>query len=467
MPRQHFFEFGRAQLAPLDLDLGDLRLLRQHRRFDFAERQLHRTTDRKARLRSPRKTKGGRRPNRLRHSGPTIAAARLNFRVQARNRDGEVLVLFLWLGYRFVMDRELRDAIKGRGAVSNAGGRYEPTVSEAVDDGWAQATDETDPPPLETVLIKETSRSIITTNDSPDVGFDRSINPYRGCEHGCIYCYARPAHAYAGLSSGLDFETRIFFKPDAARLLEAAFAKKSYVPRSIALGSNTDPYQPSERKLQITRGLLQVFAKWNHPLSIVTKNALVLRDLDLLGELAAKNLVGVAVSVTTLDRGLARTMEPRASTPAKRLEAIAALSRAGVPVTVMAAPMIPALNDHELERILEAAAQAGAKHAAMVFVRLPREIADLFQEWLHAHVPDRAERVMSLIRQSRGGAAYESNWGVRMTGTGPYAETLQQRFEIARRKFGLDAEWKRSDTSLFRAPPSADAATVRQLDLFG
>jgi DNA repair photolyase len=361
------------------------------------------------------------------------------------------------------MDRQEREAIKGRGAVSNAGGRYERHASEAIDDGWARTADEIDPPPLDTVLIKETSRSIIATNDSPDIGFDKSINPYRGCEHGCIYCYARPAHAYAGLSPGLDFETKIFFKPDAARLLEAAFAKKSYVPTSIALGSNTDPYQPSERKLQITRSLLQVFLKWNHPLSIVTKNALILRDLDLLQPLAERNLVNVAISVTTLDRDLARTMEPRASTPGKRIDAIRALSAAGVPVTVMTAPMIPALNDHELESILETAAEAGAKNAAMVFVRLPREIADLFQEWLAANAPDRAERVMSLIRQSRGGAAYESSWGVRMTGTGPYAQALQQRFDIARRKFGLDSAWRRGDASQFKPPPEKQAA---QLDLF-
>lgn len=366
------------------------------------------------------------------------------------------------------MDRQERDLIKGRGAVSNAGGRFERQVSEAVDDGWVRAIDETDPPPLETLLIKETSRSIITTNDSPDIGFDKSINPYRGCEHGCIYCYARPAHAFAGLSPGLDFETKIFFKPDAARLLEAAFAKKSYVPTSIALGSNTDPYQPSERKLRITRSLLQVFLKWNHPLSIVTKNALVLRDLDLLEPLAAKNLVNVAVSVTTLDRDLARTMEPRASTPGNRIEAIRALTAAGVPVTVMAAPMIPSLNDHELESILDTAAQAGAKNAAMVFIRLPREIADLFQEWLAAHAPDRAERVMKLIREARGGAAYESSWGVRMTGTGPYAQALQQRFEIARKKFGLNAEWRPSDSSQFKRPEDVKtAAASRQLDLFG
>ncbi len=341
---------------------------------------------------------------------------------------------------------------KGRGAVSNATGRFEPERRVLTDDGWGAA----DLPamPLDTIFARDTAKTIITRNDSPDVPFERSINPYRGCEHGCVYCFARPTHAYLGLSPGLDFESRIFVKEDAPRLLAAELASPSYVCKTITLGANTDPYQPGERRLGLTRRIIEVLRDFRHPLCIVTKSALVQRDIDLLAPMAAERLAAVAVSLTTLDRALARRLEPRAATPERRLDTITALSQAGIPVAVLASPMIPALNDAELERILEAAAAAGADSASYILLRLPLELAPLFEEWLATHVPDKAKHVMSLIRQSRGGKAYDSQWGTRMRGTGPYADMLRIRFERARRRFGLErGRAFQFDTTSFRRPP--------------
>ncbi|HYH21972.1 MAG TPA: PA0069 family radical SAM protein [Azospirillum sp.] len=347
---------------------------------------------------------------------------------------------------------ELPDRVtKGRGAVSNRSGRFERATRVAIDDGWGSALDE-ELPPLRTTLTVDTSRSVITYNRSPDIPFDRSINPYRGCEHGCVYCFARPTHAYLGLSPGLDFETRLFHKPDAPKLLVKELRAKGYVAEPIALGTNTDPYQPVERQLSITRRILEVLDGCNHPAGLVTKSALVLRDLDVLSRMAARNLVHVCVSVTTLDRRLARALEPRASTPARRLDAIRRLSAAGVRVTVMASPMIPGLTDHELETILETAADAGAKGAAYILLRLPHEIGGLFEEWLHAHAPDRARRVLSLIRQCRGGALYDAQFGRRMTGDGPYAELLRRRFHAACDRLGLGGRSPPLDLTQFRRP---------------
>jgi len=351
------------------------------------------------------------------------------------------------------MDEVLADLPrKGRGAVSNATGRFEPERRVLTDDGWGNA----DAPalPLDTTFTRDTAKTIIARNDSPDVPFEQSVNPYRGCEHGCVYCFARPTHAYLGLSPGLDFESRIFVKEDAPRLLAAELANPSYVCKSITLGANTDPYQPGERRFGLTRRIIEVLRDFRHPLCIVTKSALVQRDIDLLAPMAAERLAAVAVSLTTLDRGLARRLEPRAATPERRLETIAALSRAGIPVAVLASPMIPALNDAELERILEAASSAGASSANYILLRLPLELAPLFEEWLAAHAPDKAGHVMSLIRQSRGGKAYDAQWGTRMRGTGAYAEMLRIRFERARRRYGLDRgrAWQ-LDTTRFRRPP--------------
>ena len=290
---------------------------------------------------------------------------------------------------------------KGRGAISNPDGRFEAFRRVAVDDGWARAgadeEEEQDAPGPATTLSPDASRSIIARNDSPDIPFDRSINPYRGCEHGCVYCYARPTHGWLGLSAGLDFETRIFFKPDAARLLRAELARPGYRPAPIAFGTNTDPYQPAERGLRITRALLELLAEHDHPVTIVTKSALVLRDADILGPMSRRRMARVFLSVTTLDRGLARRLEPRASSPARRLEAIAGLAAAGVDVGVMAAPLIPALTDHELEPLLEAAARAGARSAGYTMLRLPHEVKDLFREWLEAHEPLKAARVLARV----------------------------------------------------------------------
>ncbi len=347
---------------------------------------------------------------------------------------------------------------KGRGAVTNRSGRFETLRVEPFDDGWE---DEPLPPPRTTVQ-RDAARRVLSRNDSPDVPFEVSVNPYRGCEHGCIYCYARPTHAYLGLSPGLDFETRLFFKPDAARLLENELRAPGYRPAVIALGANTDPYQPVERTHEVTRRILEVLSACDHPATVVTKSNLVLRDLDILSAMARRNLVQVMVSVTTLDRGLARTMEPRAPTPARRLDAIRGLSEAGVPAGVLAAPMIPALNDPELEAILKAAADAGARSAGYVLVRLPLELKELFGEWLEAHRPLRARRVLNAIRDTRGGDLNSSDFGERMRGTGPYADMIAQRYRSACRRFGLDERGASLDLSRFRPPKRAGD----QLDLF-
>ncbi|MBB4191706.1 DNA repair photolyase [Rhizobium aethiopicum] len=326
------------------------------------------------------------------------------------------------------------DRRRGRGAGLNPTGRFEALQRETFDDGW-QTLEEL--PPFKTEVQIEKPRTAITRNESPDLSFDRSINPYRGCEHGCIYCFARPTHAYMGLSAGLDFETKLFAKPDAAKLLERELAKPGYKVRVIAIGTNTDPYQPIEKEWRIMRGILEVLNKANHPVSIVTKSAMILRDLDILQEMARKNLVRVGISVTTLDRKLARAMEPRAATPPRRLETIHALSEAGIQTAVMAAPLIPALNDHELERILESAKAAGAAEASYVILRLPLEVSPLFRDWLLQHYPDRYRHVMSLVRSMRGGKDYDAEFGKRMKGAGPYAWQIARRFEMAAKRFEL------------------------------
>jgi DNA repair photolyase len=348
----------------------------------------------------------------------------------------------------------------GRGARSNATGRYESLTREGFDDGWTELDEE--PKKLRTVLHLERARRIITTNDSPDIGFDQSINPYRGCEHGCIYCYARPAHAYVGFSPGLDFESQLFFKPEAAQLLAKELSRKGYRPRPIHIGGNTDPYQPIERTLRITRQVIEVLDRFNHPFSIITKNAMITRDLDLMAPMAERRLVHAAVSVTTLERRLARAMEPRAATPERRLEAIAKLSQAGVPCAVSVAPVIPGLNDHEIEAILERAAKAGAAGAHFTVLRLPLEIKDLFREWLESERPDRASRVMSLVRQMRGGKDYDPQWNSRMSGEGPIADLIGARFRAARKRLGLDGERLSLDVGQFRVPPNSGD----QMDLF-
>ncbi len=352
--------------------------------------------------------------------------------------------------------------LKGRGASSNRSGRYEREAREAFDDGWESAAEPL-PGAHRTQVGVDQSRKVIARNDSPDIGFDRSINPYRGCEHGCVYCFARLTHAYLGLSPGLDFETRIFVKPDAARALRAELAQPRYRPDCLVLGANTDPYQPIERKLEVTRQILEVLAEAHHPVSIVSKSDLILRDLDILAPMAAKGLVSVLISVTTLDRGLARTMEPRAATPKRRLAAIEGLAKAGVPVGTLFAPVIPAINDAELEAVLTAAKEAGAEHAGYVLLRLPLELKELVEEWLDTHYPDRKKRVLDLLRQARGGRLYDSRFGYRQTGTGPQAHILSARFKAACRKLGLANERDFNlETKHFRRPALDD----RQLTLF-
>jgi DNA repair photolyase len=350
---------------------------------------------------------------------------------------------------------------RGRGALSNREGRFETQRVVPPDD--IDEMFEEEPPRLATTVTPEVTRTIITTNDSPDIPFNRSINPYKGCEHGCVYCFARPTHAYLGLSPGLDFESRLFSKPDAARLLRQELRRPGYRCEPIALGSNTDPYQPVERDLRITRDILKVLAEHRHPATVVTKSDGVLRDLDLLAPMARARLVSVMISVTTLDRRLARRMEPRAAVPQKRLATIRALREAGVPVGVLASPMIPGLNDAELEAILAAAAAAGARSAGYILLRLPHELKELFTEWLESNYPLRAKHVLSLIRQSRGGRLYDGTFGARMRGSGPHAEMLRRRFEIACRRSGLDDAPAPLDTALFRVP----AAPGDQLRLFG
>lgn len=351
------------------------------------------------------------------------------------------------------------DRVRGRGAQSNRAGRFEKETREAIDDGWSQVEPLT---MFETIEHTERARTIITRNDSPDIGFDRSINVYRGCEHGCSYCFARPTHSYLGHSAGLDFERDIYVKVNAVEALRAELSDKRYRPKPIAMGTNTDPYQPAERTHKLTRGILEVMLETKHPVTICTKSALVVRDLDILTELNALGLVSVALSVTSMDHILSRKMEPRASTPAKRLEALRLLSEAGIPTTVMAAPMIPAINDIELERILDAAAAQGVRSAGMVLLRLPSEVRDVFREWLLRHYPDRVRHVLSLVRDTRDGKDYDAAWGKRMTGEGPYAVLLQQRFEKACERYGLNQAKTVLRTDLF-APPRAEE---RQLSLF-
>jgi DNA repair photolyase len=354
------------------------------------------------------------------------------------------------------VEAELR---RGRGAQSNASGRYEPIARIKFDDGWQ---DIEELPPFKTEVTVDATRKIITRNDSPDISFDRSINPYRGCEHGCIYCFARPTHAYLGLSPGLDFESKLFMKPEAARLLERELSDPKYSPRTIAIGTNTDPYQPIEKKYQIMRRILEVLERFGHPVGIVTKSSLVLRDLDILSRMAKRNLAKVALSVTTLDPKLARVMEPRAATPARRLDTLRQLSEAGVPTTVMVAPVIPAINDAEIERILDSAAAVGVRQAGYVLLRLPLEVRDLFREWLMANFPDRYRHVFKLVREMRGGKDYDSKWGERQTGSGPIAWMIGRRFEAACDKLNLN-KTRSSLTTAHFSPPKQEAA---QLTLF-
>jgi len=350
-------------------------------------------------------------------------------------------------------------AFKGRGALSNPAGRFDALTVEQTHDGWYR--DEIEDGPGETVL-PDRARSIISSNDSPDVGFDASINPYRGCSHACVYCFARPSHAYLGLSPGLDFETKLFYKADAADLLEAELSKPRYACKTIALGINTDAYQPLEKRLGITRSILAVLARCRHPVTILTKSALIVRDIDLLADLARNRLVSVMLSITSLTADIKRTLEPRAASPAARLRVIEQLTQADIPVGVMVAPVIPAITDHELEDILRAARRAGASSAGYVLLRLPHEVKILFREWLAEHYPDRAGHVMSLINQARGGKDYDSEFGVRMRGTGPYAGLLRSRFELATRKLGFSADGGRHRlrTDLFVPPAAASQLTL-------
>jgi DNA repair photolyase len=352
-----------------------------------------------------------------------------------------------------------RDRRRGRGAHSNASGRYEPLARIAFDDGW-QSLD--DLPPFKTTVTVDATRRIITRNDSPDISFDRSINPYRGCEHGCVYCFARPTHAYLGLSPGLDFESKLFMKPNAPELLERELSAPGYVPKTIAIGTNTDPYQPIERRYKIMRGILEVLERTGHPVGIVTKSALILRDLDILARMARRDLVKVAISVTTLDTKLARIMEPRAPSPPRRLEALRQLVNAGIPTSTLVAPVIPAINDAEIERILEAVASTGVRNAGYVLLRLPLEVRDLFREWLLVNFPDRHRHVFKLIQDMRGGKDYDSTFGTRMTGTGPIAWMIGRRFEVACERLGFNVKSAPITTEHFRPPQPASA----QLDLF-
>jgi DNA repair photolyase len=350
--------------------------------------------------------------------------------------------------------------VRGRAARSNRSGRYEAQTRSDFDDGWDAG--ERVPRQVQTTVTAEAVRSIVSTNDSPDLAFAKTINPYRGCEHGCVYCFARPNHAYVGLSPGLDFETRLFSKPDAARVLERDLSRRGYVPERIQLGASTDAYQPIERELGIARQVLEVLDRFGHPVGITTKSALVLRDADLLAGMARRDLAFVVVAVTTLDRRLARVMEPRASTPERRVATIEALSRAGIPVSVGLSPMIPGLTDHEIEAILARAAGAGARHASLIPLRLPREIKDLFREWLQAERPEAAKKVIALVRQMHGGRDYDPTFGKRMRGEGPYADVMRRRFELACRRLGLEIGEPTVRTDLFAHP----AGIGDQLTLF-
>jgi DNA repair photolyase len=339
---------------------------------------------------------------------------------------------------------------RGRGAGTNPAGRYERFQIVPDDDGWTAEDPEV--PPLRTTVTPDAARTIITRNDSPDIGFDRSINPYRGCEHGCVYCYARPSHAWLGLSPGLDFESRLFHKPAAAALLRRELSRPGYRCDVLAMGTNTDPYQPIERRFALTRSILEVLSEHRHPVAIVTKSHLVTRDLDILAPMARLGLACVAISITTLDRSLARRLEPRAPSPARRLQAIEALAGAGVPAAVMVAPVIPGLTDHELEPILEAASRAGAQSAGYVLLRLPLEVGPLFSEWLQRHHPLRARRVLQAVRDTRNGRLNTPEFGERMRGTGPRAALLSRRFDVACRRLRLARQHQPLDTTLFRSP---------------
>jgi DNA repair photolyase len=352
------------------------------------------------------------------------------------------------------------EARRGRGAVSNPHARFEPVERERFEDGWDLADE---PAPIRTEVTIEKPRVIITRNDSPDIGFDRSINPYRGCEHGCVYCFARPTHAYQGLSPGLDFETKLFAKPNAAELLEKELSKPGYEAKTMAMGTNTDPYQPIEKKFRITRAVLEVLARTNHPVGIVTKSALVTRDIDILAPMADRGLAKVALSVTTLDPRLARRMEPRAATPAKRLDAVRQLAEAGIPVSVMVAPIVPGVNDHEIEDVLQASYAAGAREAGYVLLRLPHELKEIMRDWLSENYPDKLKHVFSLVGDTRAGKLYDWAWGTRQTGVGPYAWMIGRRFEQACRRFGMNRVRRPLRTDLF-VPPKQEKAG--QLSLF-
>lgn len=347
----------------------------------------------------------------------------------------------------------------GRAADWNPANRFDRYLTQAVHDGWDMVEDA---PVARTVVTDEVPRRVISRNTSPDLSFDRSINPYRGCEHGCIYCFARPSHAYLGLSPGLDFERQLIARPDAPAVLERELRASSYEPKTIAIGTNTDPYQPIEKDRGIMRAVLKVLAAFNHPVAIVTKGTLIERDVDILAPMAAQGLVRVGLSVTTLDPKIARAMEPRVPSPAARLRTIARLTAAGVPVRAMVSPVVPALTDHELEAILQACADAGAVAASSIVLRLPREVADLFEAWVHAHVPDRAGRIMARVRELHGGKTYDPAFGSRMTGQGAWAALMRQRFAMSARKLGLDTKLPPLRTDLFRPPPRAGD----QLDLF-
>ena len=352
--------------------------------------------------------------------------------------------------------------VKGRGAVGNVAPRFSVETRQATDDGWEPAL----PPLPQTRLLVDSAKSIISRNDSPDIGFTQSLNPYRGCEHGCIYCYARPTHAYLGLSPGLDFETQIFHKPDAPRLLREELSHPDYACSTIVLGSATDAYQPFERKQRLTRELLEIALETNHPVSVVTKSSLILRDINLWTELAKRNLAHVGISLTTFDGPLALQLEPRASAPQARLAAMRELSDAGIPVSVFVAPLIPGLNDHELETLLQTARAHGTMSATYTLLRLPHEVAGLFRDWLAWHAPEKASRIMSVLYDLRGGRANDAHFGSRMTGLGHFADLIRQRFELACRRHGLSREFPALDTASFRPPPPPVPASERQLSLF-
>ena len=340
--------------------------------------------------------------------------------------------------------------VRGRGVGSNATSRFEALKRVGFDDGWTRSDDEL--PALKTHVTAEIARTIISRNTSPDISFDRSINPYRGCEHGCSYCYARPTHAYMGLSAGLDFETRLFAKTNAAELLRKELGAKGYEAATIALGANTDPYQPVERQYRITRAVLEVLNETSHPVGIVTKSALVTRDIDILKDMASRGLVKVALSLTTLDHKLSRKLEPRAATPGRRLQALELLSAAGIPTVVMTAPVIPAINDMDIEKLLGAAQAAGAREAGYVLLRLPHELKELFREWLEREFPDRAAHVMNLVRDTRGGRDNDPDFGARMSGRGPYAWQIGRRFELACKRLGLNSQKQKLRADLFSRP---------------